>query len=230
MPTDDAPTRADWDRRLAPTGASTDDVRILDVEAAGERISRHAALGRWLRDAAFEAVEGLDEAGAAEARAHGRMKRGLEEQFPALVEAVRDATGGCGHLNLQWRPLQPSYSKVRLVFDGDLEPDVFCALRRPALSAVQYALRAVTEALPKGAPFPNRPNTATGVFECDGRCLGVRYREHPGEGSPDSDSPRRGVVLLPREGDATDEHPEGEAARGIVAYFAPQERERWYER
>jgi len=232
MPTDASADRADWNRRLAPADASTDDVHILDVEAASERISRHPALGRWLRDAAFDAVEGLrDGAAAAQAQAHGRMERDLKEQFPALAEAVRAATGGCGRPALQWRPLQPRYSRVYLTFEGDHEPDVFCALRQPALSAVRHALQAVAEALPKGAPFAGRPNTATGLFEYDGRCLGVRYREHASEdGGSGAASLRRGVVLLPREGDPTDEHPEGEAARGVVAYFAPQERERWYER
>ena len=154
------------------------------------------------------------------------MQRALTKQFPALAEAAGEATGGCGRLALQWRPLQPAYSKVHLAFDGGLDPDVFCVLSSPALSTVRRALGTVAAALPEGAPFPRRPNTATGLFEHKGRCLAVRYREHQREGDS---ATQRSVVLLP-DGEATNEHPEDEAARGIVAYLAPEERERWYER
>jgi hypothetical protein len=239
MPPPDPPTeRADWTRRLfagetpgetpgAPTGDGSRAVMLL--AEASERITAHPAVQKWLREAGFEAARGLRGGDAmAQAQAHGRMARDLKEQFPTLVEAVREATGGCGELALQWRPLHPNYSKVYLsFFDGAFDPDVFCALRSPALSAVRDALRAVREALPKGEPFAGQPNEAAGVLEHDGRCLGVRYRERASE---KEGRPRRSVALVPAPGDETDEHTDEQAARGVVAYFAPEERERWYER
>jgi hypothetical protein len=238
MPSSDSPPeRADWTRRLfadeAPPSLADDgaggNVAVISLAEASERVTAHPALQTWLREAGFEAARGLRAGDAmAQAQAHGRMTRDLKEQFPALVEAVDEATGGCGALALQWRPLQPNYSKVRLsFFDGDLEPEVFCALATPALSAAKRAVEAVRAALPKGEPFAGRPNEATGVLEHDGRCLGVRFRERASGGEHEQ---RRGVALVPAPGDETDEHTEAEATRGVVAYFAPQEREQWYER
>lgn len=232
-PANPPPERADWTRRLFSGEASSEppydgSVAVMPLAEASERVTAHPAVQKWLREAGFEAARGLRGGDAmAQAQAHGRMTRDLKEQFPALVKAVEEATGGCGELALQWRPLQPNYSKVSLsFFDGEFDPDVFCALRSPALSAAKRALRIVREALPEGEPFAGRPNEAAGVLEHGGRCLGVRYRER----AAGEDERRRSVALVPAPDDETDEHTEAEAARGVVAYFAPEEREQWYER
>ena len=70
---DEIPTRSDWDRCFAPASVEDSDaVRVLDLEAVTERITRRPALQRWLREAGFEAARGLGAAdAAAQARAHG---------------------------------------------------------------------------------------------------------------------------------------------------------------
>jgi hypothetical protein len=181
----------------------------------------------------------------AEARAHGRMVRDLAERFPALVDAIGDATGGCGRLALHWRPLSPDYSKVlvqapdSIAFPNADAPDVFCHLRKPTTAAVEGALRAVADALPRGAPFPSRPNTAAGVLGSADRCLGIELREYAGRdtsGDTRSDAIQRRVVLLLGEEaggaadrDAGDERAPADAVRRIVAYFDPGARTSWYE-
>ena len=221
-----SPSRTDWDERLASASTSTDGLRIVDVEEAETRITRHPYLQRWLRDASLEAGAEVRSTDAmAQSRAHGRMQRKLKAQFPALVEAIQATTEGCGTLMLYWRPLSPGYSQLQITFPGEDDPDVFCALQTPALSTARRALEAIAETLPAGRPFPNRPNIASGVLSYEGRCLGVRYLAHLRE----DDTTDRGVVLLPGD-EATEEHPVAAAARGIVAYFAPEERTQWYER
>lgn len=220
----DPPTQADWHRRLAPD--ADDGILVLNLDDAAQQLTGHPAVQNWLHDASFEAARGLEGPdAAAQAQAHSQMLRALKERFPALVEAVRAVTDGCGAPVLKWRPLAPGYSQVQIGFEEDLaeDPDVFCKLEAPALSAARRALQAVADALPAGRPFPNRPNRAAGVLACGGRCLGVRYREQA-----DGEALRRSVVLVPGE-PSTDALDEAEAARGIVAFFAPQDREMWYE-
>lgn len=221
----DEPTQTEWRRRLVPEAPAANEVLVLHLEEAAHRLTSHPAVQRWLRDASFEAARGLEGPDAqAQAQAHSRIVRNLKERFPGLVEAVRSTTEGCGTVALQWRPLAPGYSQVHIDVGGAHDTDVFCRLPSPALSAAQQALRAVADALPAGRPFPNRPNSAVGMLGWDERCLGVRYQEHA-----DGPTPERRVLLMPGE-QSTDPLSEPDAARGVVAFFAPNDRETWYQR
>lgn len=171
MPSSDAPpSTAEWKQRLRPLFAKS----MRDVH---ERITSEPHVQRWLQRASFEVTENLmaENPFQAEAKAHARLLDHLVDTFPALVEAVDALTDGCGTLDVRWRPLNPNYSRIEVDFGRNHAIDVF--YRCPTLDAadIRTALRHVREALPEGAPFPNRPQTATGLVAHDGRAVGVRW-------------------------------------------------------
>lgn len=155
------------------------------LRAAGDTITRTERVQDWLRNASMEAAEGLGHTSGLQGEMQGymRMMNALEDRFPELIDAVEDLTEGCGKVNLHWRPLHPVYSRLYIDFDKDYSVDVFHRLSDRSQEAARQALEAVAEHLPEGTPFPNRPNTVTGLVALQGYCLGIRVKEHVRENS-----------------------------------------------
>lgn len=210
MPTAGSPSREEWKDRLAPLlGESLQDV--------SEQITSHPRIQSWLQEASFEAARGL--AGMpdmqARAQAYGYMLDQLKEHFAPLVRAVHDLTDGCGHLDLHWRPLEPNYSRIYVTFDHNFDVDVFYRLDALTSDDAAQALRTVKNALPKGTPFPNRPNEATGLVSHEGTCAGVRYKDWIDENG----KRWRSVALLPNDRDPVKNLREEETAAALLKLF-----------
>lgn len=208
-----APTRTkdDWKARIMP---ALDD----SLEAASRAMTNAPSVQDWLHTASFESAMGLEMQADMEAAAmaYGAMLDDLHDTFAPLVAAVRELTGGCGRLDLHWRPLAPQFSTLRITFGTDYPVQVFYRIEAAAVTpeAARAALRRVTAALPKGDPFPNRPNEATGMLAHDASCLGVRVLERQAERGR-----RRTVTLLPKQHEPVERLSEDEAIRGIVQWF-----------
>lgn len=181
-------TKADWKDRIEPLLSSS----LQDVS---DRITRSPSVQSWLQRASMEAAEGLVDTPGMQGEMMGymRMMDDLEASLPALVAAVEELTDGCGTIDLNWRPLNPNFSRLYIDFDRDFTVKVFTRLADCSAEAVGSALNTVANALPGGDPFPNRPNTITGLVARNGSGLGVRVKEHLGE----EGRRYRSVTLLP---------------------------------
>lgn len=208
-----SPTKDEWLDRLHP-------LLHTSLDEVSERITSHPSVQSWLHDASYEAAQGLGGMPnmQAEAQAYGQMLDGLEEHFPALVEAVDALTQGCGQLDLHWRPLEPNYSRIYLRFERAFEIDLCYPLASITREDLTSAVRAVREALPKSTPFPNRPNEVTGLVIHDGVDVGVRYTDRVGD---DGQRWRR-VTLLAEDREPLNDLTENDAVEALRRYFQTQ--------
>lgn len=206
-------TKEDWTALLTPLLSTS-------VQAANERLMQTDEIRTWLREASTNAAEGLRRQPNMRGQMQGytQLKSAFDEHFPELLEAVEDLTDGCGTLDLDWTPMNPTLCRVEVQFHRDLSIDLFARLEAPTPEAARTALQTVAEALPDGTPFPNRPNTVTGLVAHDGSCLGVRVREHLGK---DSQGRYRTVSLLPESRDAIKNLSVQDAAPRLLQLLAP---------
>ena len=206
-------SKEDWKARIEPHLSTS-------LRAVSDDITRTNVVQEWLHDASMEAAEGLGQVSGMQGSMQGymRMMNALEDRFPELLAAVEDLTGGCGHVDLHWRPTNPNFSRVEVAFDRDFSVDLFVRLEALTTEAARSMIDTVAEALPDGSPFPNRPNTATGLVGYDGSCLGVRVREHLGN---DSQGRYRTVSLLPESRDAIENLSVQNAAPRLLQLLAP---------
>lgn len=210
MPLPASPSPSAWKDRIGP-------LLTTSLRDTSERITSHPSVQAWLHEASFAAAQTM--AGTtgiqAQARAYRHMIDQLEEHFAPLAEAVRELTDGCGRLDLHWRPLEPNYSRIYIDFGRDFDVDVFCRLTALTPDEAERALQTVRAALPRGAPFPKRPNTATGLVSYDGSCIGLRFvdrlDEHGGR--------QRRVILLPYDREPAENLRENEAVRMLIGLF-----------
>jgi hypothetical protein len=191
MPT--SRSKADWKDLLTP-------LLPKSVEEASDRLMRTDTIQKWLRRASSDAAERLGRQRGLQGTMDGynRLKGDFEDRFPELLAAVDEVTGGCGTVDLDWTPTNPALSRVKIVFDREFTVDLFVRLDAPTPEAARNALFTVADALPEGTPFPNRPNTVTGLVAFDGTGVGVRVREHLGD---DQQGRYRTVTLLPKNRD-----------------------------
>jgi hypothetical protein len=207
---DARPNEDAWIERIAPALAHS-------TEAASHAMTNHPAVQAWLQEASFQAAMGLEVASdvAMAAEAYARMLDDLTTRFAALEAAVRTVTDGCGRLDLRWRPLSPQYSTLSIDFGVGFAVARFFRLADLGEDEALRALHHVAGALPKGEPFPNRPNVAAGVVVWEGRCVGVRVREHAaGEAVR-----RRTYGLYPKNRPAVEALAEDAAVPGLLAYL-----------
>lgn len=203
----DPPTKDDWQARIASALQES-------VAAAGRAVTRAPAVQHWLRTRAVEIGLDLENPSAeAQARTHRRLLDGLDDHLPGLFDAVDTATAGCATLNLHWRPLAPDYTRLYLDFGRGFDVQVFVRLDDPTPAAAITALQRVLDALPRGAPFPKRPNEAGGVIAVPDRCVGVRVFEHLTEQS----ARRRALILRPPDGRTLEDLSTAEAVEQLVA-------------
>ena len=162
---------------------------------------RTDTIQQWLRRASSDAAEGLGRRQGLQGTMDGynRLKTNFEDRFPELLAAVGEMTDGCGTIDLDWTPTNPTLSRVEIAFDREFTVDLFVRLDAPTPEAARDALYTVADALPEGTPFPNRPNTVTALVAFEGTCVGVRVKEHLGS---DQQGRYRTVTLLPKGQDA----------------------------
>lgn len=191
------------------------------MQEVREKITNEPHLQRWIREASYEAAMGIDDPSdvQAESQAYGLMLDGLHDTFAPLAEAVDELTEGCGHLDINWRPLSPEFTTVYVDFGRDYDVHLFCRLKAISPDEARRVLGAVEEALPPSEPFPRRPNEATALAALDGRCLGVRIvRRHPSD-----DKPERTVTVLPPGQKAEKNIPLSDAPARVVEHLVPDD-------
>jgi len=178
----------DWKARIAPHLSTS-------LQTVSEKITQTEAVQSWLHSASMEAAAGLGQMSGVQGEMMGymRMMDDLEDSLPNLLAAVSNLTEGCGTVDLHWRPLQPNFSRLYVDFDRDFTAKLFVRLEDCTGEAARNALQTVSAALPKGEPFPNRPNTVTGMVARGGLGMGVRVKEHIRE----NQTTTRSVTLLP---------------------------------
>jgi hypothetical protein len=129
------------------------------------------------------------------------------------MAAVDELSEGCVTVDLHWRPLDPSFTRIDLRTTDDHDSNVLLRLDAATEAAIRDALQTLAAALPEGDPFPNRPHEATGAVAFDGQCLTVRLREHTAD-----EGTRRSVLLL-HGASSSDPFSVGQAVRAIRAFF-----------
>jgi len=202
----------DWKARFEPSLSTS-------LPEANASIMQTDRVQKWLRSASTEAAERLGPGARMQAEMQGyiQMKNDLKDQFPALVDAVDELTEGCGEVDLDWRPLTPTQSRVQVAFDREFTVRLFVRLADLTPDSARGAVQTVAEALPEGTPFPNRPNTVTGLVGHEGACVGVRVHEHLSE---DRQRRYRTICLLPETRDDLDKLSEQEAVSRLHQLFA----------
>ena len=208
-------TKEDWKVRIEPHLSTS----LRDVSDA---ITRTEVVQEWLHDASMDAAEGLGGVSGMQGEMQGymRMMNALEDRFPELLAAVDELTDGCGQVDLHWRPMNPNFSRVKVTFDRDFTVKLFVRMDALTPEAAQSALHTVADALPDGDPFPNRPNTVTGLVAHDGSCLGVRVREHLGD---EGQGRYRTVTLRPKDRDDIENLSVDDAGRYLRQRLAPSD-------
>ena len=207
--------KENWKALLAPLLSTS-------VQSANERLMQTEEVRQWLRQASTKAAEGMSQRPnmRGEMRGYAQLQAAFEDRFPALFNAVEELTEGCGTLTLDWTPMNPTMSRVEVHFHRELAVDLFTRLEAPSPDAAQAALHTVEEALPDGTPFPNRPNTVTGLVAHDGSCLGVRVQEHLGT---DRGGQYRTVTLLPNDQTDIENLSTQDAASHLLQVLAPDD-------
>jgi len=202
-----SPSVDDWKARIAPHLSTS-------LQTVSDKITQTEAVQSWLHTASMEAAEGLGQMSGMQGEMMGymRMMDALAETLPNLLTAVDDLTEGCGTVDLHWRPLQPNFSRLYVDFDRDYSVTLFVRLGDCTREAAQDALRTVAEALPGGEPFPNRPNTVTGLVARNGVGVGVRVKEHLRENGGTA----RSVTLLPEDHTPLEHLGAAEASRELL--------------
>lgn len=213
--TADMPTQDEWTARIEP-------VLHQSLEDVSERITSAPPIQRWLQEASFKAAEGWAGTAGMQARAaaHARMLDDLHTTFAPLVDAVEALTFGYGHLDLNWRPLAPNYSRVYVAFDRDFEVDLFYRLVSVDPETAREVLAILREALPAGEPFINRPNEATALVARKGRSVGVRLQDHRDE----KQTRWQSVILFPERDDPIKNIDVSALPRRLVQLMADAER------
>ena len=200
-------TKDDWKNRIAPHLSTS-------LQTVSEKITQTEAVQTWLHDASMEAAAGLGQMSGVQAEMQGymRMMDDLDAELPELVAAVEELTDGCGHVDLHWRPLQPNFSRLYVGFDRDFNVKLFVRLSDCTTDVAREAIATVADALPKGEPFPNRPNTITGLAAHEGRSVGVRAKEHLREGGAGT---YQTITLLPPDREPLEKLELAEASRQL---------------
>lgn len=206
-------SKEDWKAHIEPHLSES-------LRTVSDRITQTPVVQEWLREASMEAAEGLGSVSGMQGEMQGylRMLDALEDRFPALLTAVEELTEGCGHVDLHWRPMNPNFSRVQVTFDRDFTVKLFVRLTAPTPKAARTVLDTVAKALPEGDPFPNRPNTVTGLVAHDGSCIGVRVHEHLAE---DGRGRYRNFTLLPDDQDSIGNLSDTEAPQRLLHVLAP---------
>ena len=197
----------DWKTRLEPHLSTS-------LQTVSEKITQAEPVQSWLRNASTKAAEGLGRRAGmqAEMQGYARLMDDLEDALPELLAAVSDLTAGCGTVDLNWRPLQPTLSRLYVDFDREVDVDLFVRLTDCTAEAAREGLTTVAEALPEGEPYPNRPNTVTGLVARDGDSVGVRVKEHLREDR----GRRRSITLLPSTTAPIENLSDAEASRRLL--------------
>lgn len=211
MPSDaDRISRDEWRSRIEPHLSSS-------LQAVSDQITHSASVQAWLRKAATKAAEGLGQSPgmSGEMRGYMQLTQDLEAAFPNLTDAVETLTDGLGQLDVEWRPMAPTQSRLYIRFDRKFTPALFCHLDACTPEAARAVLNLVAEALPESDPFPNRPNVVTALVAYGDTALGVRVKahRHPEQGR------YRTVTLLPEGQSPLENQSVPDARQALLQFF-----------
>jgi len=208
------PSKSDWKARIEPHLSTS-------LQTVSDKITQTEAVQSWLHTASMEAAEGLEHTSGMQGEMMGYMwmMDDLEAELPELLAAVDELTEGCGEVDLHWRPLQPNFSRLKITFDRDYTVTLFVRLEECTRKAARGAVRSTAEALPGGEPFPNRPNTVTGLVARDGRGIGIHVKEFLGEDR----GTYRLVTLRPPGEPPIENRSQEEAAQDLVRLLCSTE-------
>lgn len=183
-------TKDEWKARLQPALSES-------LQTANDTIMQTKEVQSWLRSAAMDAAEtlGQQRGRQGEMQGYSYLMDALEDELPALLDAIEELTEECGTIDLKWRPMHPPQSRLYVAFDRPYTVTLFCRLSDCTDAAARTAIATVVDALPEGEPFPNRPNEVTGLVARDGRGVGVRVKEH----LRDDGGTAKSVTLLPAD-------------------------------
>lgn len=200
-------TKEEWKARIEPHLSTS-------LQTVSEQITQTETVQTWLQEASMTAAEGLGQMQGMQGEMMGymRMMDELEAALPTLIDAVNEVTEGCGDVDLHWRPLQPNFSRLYISFDRDYTVKLFVRLDACTDEAIHAVLNTIVDALPKGQPFPNRPNTITGLVARNGQSIGVRVKEHLREGGTGT---TRSVTLLPNDQQPQEDLSRADAVRQL---------------
>lgn len=106
--------------------------------------------------------------------AYRYLRDELRAQCAPLLDAVDTLTHGCGHVDINWRPLAPQYSTLVVAFGTEEDVAVWAPVQPPTPATAGAAGVALIRTLPKGLPFPKRPHVRHAMFTAPGACLLVR--------------------------------------------------------
>lgn len=206
-------SKDDWKERLAPAFSTS-------LQAVSERITQSPVVQSWLQEASMEAAEGLEDRSGmqGEMRGYMRIMDALEDQLPTLLAAVNEFTEGLGRVDLHWRPLQPNFSRLYVDFDRDYTVNLFVRLAECTPEGTQKTLDTVASALPEGEPFPNRPNTVTGLVARANTGVGVQVKEFHREDR----SVSRSLTLLPPNQTPVENLSTAEATRSLLSLLCSE--------
>jgi hypothetical protein len=146
------------------------------LRQASDAMTNQPGVQDWLRTASLEAaVEVGQQAGMQTASgAYSYLRDELRAQFAPLLDAVDTLTHGCGHVDINWRPLAPQYSTLVVAFGTEEDVAVWAPLDPPTPATTGAAGEALVRTLSKGLPFPKRPHVRHAMFTAPGACLLVR--------------------------------------------------------
>lgn len=203
-------SKDDWKARIEPHLSSS-------LQTVSEQITQTAPVQSWLQRASLEAADGLGQMSGMQGEMMGymRMMEDLESALPELLSAIDELTEGCGTIDLHWRPLQPNFSRLYVDFDRDYTVKLFVRLEECTIEATRQTITTVTDALPQGEPFPNRPNRVTGLVARDEHGVGVRLKEHLGQDR----STYQTVTLLPPDQSPVESLAPAEAAQQLLQFL-----------
>jgi hypothetical protein len=146
------------------------------LRQASDAMTNQPAVQEWLRTASLEAAVEVGQQGGMQTAsgAYSYLRDALQAQFAPLLDAVDTLTHGCGHVDINWRPLAPQYSTLVVGFGTDADVAVWASLDPPTPATAGAAREALMRTLPKGLPFPKRPHVRHAMFTAPGACLLVR--------------------------------------------------------
>jgi len=146
------------------------------LRQTSDAMTNQPAVQEWLRTASLEAAVEVGQQGGMQTAsgAYSYLRDELQAQFAPLLSAVDTLTHGCGHVDINWRPLAPQYSTLVVAFGTEADVAVWASLDPPTLATAGAAREALMRTLPKGLPFPKRPHVRHAMFTAPGACLLVR--------------------------------------------------------
>lgn len=144
--------------------------RVADVNRA---LTNDPAIQGWLQERAQSAAMGLygeADVGAI-SEAYADLLANFQRQFSGLAEAVDQATDGLAEADVQWDPLSPHLSGIRLRFRAPMPIHVFRRLPEIEEGEIARMFDELVAYLPDSQPYRGHPHILNVLLAYRGRSL-----------------------------------------------------------